>query len=159
MSVRLYSCLWYPACKSYFNKTRTFSIYFRKIHKYQFSWNIVQWEMSCSMRKDITNLTVTLRYLANAPINCNNSSCTFVLHIIYSYPGHVTWYATTKCTTLKQVTYHLVIRIKTWYKIFFPPLAISRVKIVKSSFLSNVLRFPQVPRFSPFVRILRVTSS
>jgi hypothetical protein len=41
----------------------------------------------------------------------------------------------------------------------FLPLAISRVKIVKTSFLSNVLRFPQVPRFRPFVLTLRVTSS
>jgi hypothetical protein len=45
--------------------------FFRKILNFQISWKPVQWEPSCSMRKDrrrdITKLIVAFRYFANAP--------------------------------------------------------------------------------------------
>ena len=71
----------YPLFLSDFNETWIFSPDFRKILKYQISWKTVQWEPSCSIRKDrrsdgqtdrwtdMTKIIVAFRSFANAPKN------------------------------------------------------------------------------------------
>jgi len=67
----------YPSFSSDFNATWIFSTGFRKIRSYQISWKSVQWEPSCSMRRDgwaegrpdMTKLIVAFRNLANASKN------------------------------------------------------------------------------------------
>jgi hypothetical protein len=58
----MYICLHvkYPLFLLDFNQTWIFSIHFRRILKYQFSWPSVQWEPS---------LTIAFRNFAKAPIN------------------------------------------------------------------------------------------
>jgi len=57
-----------PIFLSHFNETWIFLNFFRKILKYQISWNSIQWELSCSMRTDgrtdITKLIVDFRNFA-----------------------------------------------------------------------------------------------
>ena len=50
----MYIChqVWYPLFLLDFNITCIFSIYFRKILKYQFLWKSFQWRPSCSLRSD-----------------------------------------------------------------------------------------------------------
>ena len=59
----------YPLFLSDFNDAWIFLTDFRKIPKYKISWKSVQWEPSCSMRTDMTKLTVTFCNFANAPKN------------------------------------------------------------------------------------------
>jgi hypothetical protein len=49
------------------NETWIFSTDCWNIPKYQISWKSIHWEQACSMRTDITKLTVTIRNSANAP--------------------------------------------------------------------------------------------
>ena len=56
-----------PLFLSDFNETRIFMKDFREKLKHQISSKPVQWEPSCSMRTDITKLTVVFRNFANAP--------------------------------------------------------------------------------------------
>jgi hypothetical protein len=58
-----------PLLLSDFNESRIFSIYFRDILRYQISWKSVQWDPSCSMRTDMTELIVALRNFTNSPKN------------------------------------------------------------------------------------------
>ena len=64
------------------NETWILMPVFRRILKYQISWNSVQWKPSCSMRTDgrtdMTKLTVAIRKLAHAP----KSSCKSHRHSI-----------------------------------------------------------------------------
>jgi hypothetical protein len=50
-----------------FNGTLNFSTYFRKMFKYQLSWQSVQWGPSCYVRTSRQTLIVTIRNIANAP--------------------------------------------------------------------------------------------
>jgi len=61
----------YPLFSSDFNETWIISKDFRKILRYQISLKSVQWEQSCTMRKDgqtdTTKLIAAFRNFANAP--------------------------------------------------------------------------------------------
>jgi hypothetical protein len=58
----------YTLFLSDFDKTRTFSIISEtKFSKYQISWKSVHWESSCSVRSNMTKLTVDFRHFTNAP--------------------------------------------------------------------------------------------
>ena len=47
----------YSLSLSDFNETWIFSLYFRKILKYKILWKSVEWEPSCSVRTDRTDMT------------------------------------------------------------------------------------------------------
>jgi len=58
----------YQLVLSELNETWIFSTDFRKKYsKDQISWKSVQWELSCSVRTDMTKLTVVFRNFVNAP--------------------------------------------------------------------------------------------
>ena len=69
----------YPFLLSDFNETWTFSTYFRKILKYQFSWKSFHWEPYCFVRTDgqtdkhsadVTKLIVAFSHCCERPSNC-----------------------------------------------------------------------------------------
>jgi len=76
----------YPLFLTDFNETWIFSTVFREIHRYQTWWKYVEWDPSCSMRRDgridMAKLVVVCRSFANAPnySEKNVSQCLFVHH-------------------------------------------------------------------------------
>ena len=86
--IKKYICLHvlYPLFFSDFNKTWIFSIDFRKLLKYLMSRKFVQWEPSCSMRKDgrtdrridMTKLIVAFHNFVSAP-KTDTSSMSLIL--------------------------------------------------------------------------------
>ena len=59
----------YSLFLSDFNENWIFSMVFRKIFKYRISWKSVQWEPSCSVRTDMTQLKVAFRNFAKVSKN------------------------------------------------------------------------------------------
>ena len=82
----------YPLFLSNFNKNWIFLKDFQKITKYQNLRKSIQWQQSCSMRKDrrkdMTKLTIAFRNFANVPKKLENynemsgTACLFIDHPI-----------------------------------------------------------------------------
>jgi len=74
--------VWSTVIPARFYETWIFSTNFRKIPKYHTSWKSAP-EPSCSMRTDMTKLTVAFRNFANAPKNCRMH---YPLHDVVLHP-------------------------------------------------------------------------